>query len=211
MELPIPETITISAGENEWLMLGPHVRGRSCGSCQACCVQVPVVLSATEHKGANVRCRHLRAKGCGIYANRPRACIAWSCRWLFDAETAELRRPDLSGVVIDSQPDMVLADGQSVQVVQLWVDPKRRDAHRDPALRRYLERLTERHQMLVIVRYDAEDGLVLLPPWANTSGEWVEHKSATNSAAVNRAKLESRDPLLVLQVAADARAQAAKR
>jgi hypothetical protein len=61
-------------------------------------------MSATEANGwkpHNVRCKHLRSKGCGIYATRPAPCRAWSCRWLMDASTSGLRRPDLAGYAID--------------------------------------------------------------------------------------------------------------
>jgi hypothetical protein len=102
-------------------IFGEAVRGRACGSCTACCTQVPVALP-DEHKPANVRCKHLRSKGCGIYANRPRPCVAWSCRWLFDEDTAELRRPDQAGYVIDCAPDTVLATDEETG--------KQHDGHR---------------------------------------------------------------------------------
>jgi len=192
-------------------ILGPHVRGRMCGTCTACCTQVPVVLGPAEQKPANTRCRHLRSKGCGIYKNRPAPCQFWSCRWLFDPDTAELRRPDHSGVVIDPTPDTVLIqheegeEREPAQCVQLWVDPARRDAHRDPALRAYLERFTLEHQMLVIVRWSSAEAMVLLPPWSNTEGVWIEHGSSLNSAEVNAAKLASGNPVSIGQVLTDAR------
>lgn len=170
-------------------VFGPPVRGRSCGSCTACCTQVPVVLSETEHKPANTRCKHLCSKGCRIYETRPRPCVAWSCRWLFDQDTAELRRPDQSGYVIDCATDTVLADGQPVHVVQVWVDPKRRDAHRDPALRRYLALLAVRHNLMTIVRWSSEDGMALLPPAMNETGEWIEFESQYSTAEDMAAKL----------------------
>ena len=91
--------------EEGLVVFGPHIRGRNCGSCKACCTSVPVDLSPTEHKDANVRCKHVCSKGCAIYPQRPRPCQVWSCRWLFDQGTAGLRRPDHSGYVIDCAPD----------------------------------------------------------------------------------------------------------
>jgi hypothetical protein len=170
-------------------VMGPHVRGRSCSTCTACCTQVPVVLSPWEHKPANVRCKHLCSKGCRIYARRPDPCQVWSCRWLFDADTAELRRPDQAGYVIDCATDAVLATDREtgeqypIHVLQIWVDPARREAHRDPALRRYLALMAERHQLAAIVRWSSEDGLVLFPPAMNSSGEWAEQGGEMRDAA----------------------------
>lgn len=177
-------------------VFGPHVRGRSCGSCTACCTQVPVVLD-DEHKPANTRCKHLCSKGCRVYARRPDACQVWSCRWLFDADTAELRRPDQSGYVIDCAPDHVVlrndatGEGRPILVLQVWVDPARRDAHRDPALRRYLATMGERHGMMAIVRWSSSDGMVLIPPCMNDTGGWVEHSSTMNTAGVMAERLRA--------------------
>ena len=143
-------------------IVGPPIRGRSCGSCTACCTQVPVQLP-DEHKPANVRCRHLRAKGCGIYARRPRPCWAWSCRWLFDEMAGELRRPDRSGYTLDPALDTVLLKGGPVDVLQIWVDPARPDAHRAPELRAYLEELGRVHGLPALVRWNSSEAVMLMP------------------------------------------------
>jgi hypothetical protein len=74
-------------------------------------------------------------------------------------------------------PDYVtiIVDGAStnVQVVQIWIDPKYPDAHRDPALRRWLERRAKQN-ILGLVRYNECEALCLLPPDWNTEGKWVE-------------------------------------
>ena len=44
-----------------------------------------------------------------------------------------IRRPDLAGYAIDPMLDTILVDKQPVEVIQVWVDPARREAHRDPA------------------------------------------------------------------------------
>lgn len=166
----------MSASEaNSWTIFGPNVRGRNCGACKACCTLVPVEL-ADEWKPHNVRCKHLRSSGCGIYAKRPAPCRAWSCRWLMDASTAAIRRPDLAGYAIDPSLDTILADGEPMEVIQIWCDPARPDAHRDPALRAWLASMAERFGMVAVVRWGAGDGMVLAPPAFSANGEWFEHR-----------------------------------
>jgi hypothetical protein len=45
-------------------------------------------------KPANVACRHLTAKGCGIYEKRPQVCRDFRCDWL---EGKGTERPDAVG------------------------------------------------------------------------------------------------------------------
>jgi hypothetical protein len=132
---------------------------------------------------AGERCRHQRfRKGCAIYKDRPLPCRLWSCRWLVDADAADLMRPDRSGYVIDMAPDYItlqdnfLGIGTHLEVVQIWVDPRRPAAHRDPALRAYLERRAQ-EGIGALVRYGSKNGLVLFAPSLNSTGEWVEHAS----------------------------------
>lgn len=175
---------------NGWSIAAPPIRGRKCGTCQACCTLVPVELRE-GHKPANVRCPHLRSKGCGIYETRPRPCWAWSCKWLFDESTVVpgIRRPDLAGYAIDPMLDTILVDEHPVEVIQVWVDPTRRDAHRDPALRAWLAAMCAQYGFLTIVRWGSKDGLVLVPPDANTEGEWLEHGGELKTQDAMRAKL----------------------
>lgn len=189
----LAEDVVVRSGD--MVMLGPNVRNRSCGSCTACCVQVPVRLSPWDHKPANTRCKHLCGKGCRIYARRPDPCQVWSCRWLMDADTGDMRRPDQAGYVIDCMTDAVVAtdnetgEQHAIQVLQVWCDPKRPDAHRDPALRRYLELMAQRHRVAAIVRWSSDDGLVLFPPSMNSTGEWGEMGGAMRGAAEHAAAL----------------------
>jgi Pyruvate/2-oxoacid:ferredoxin oxidoreductase delta subunit len=173
---------------NGWTIFGPHVRGRTCGACKFCCTAVPVQLHV-EHKPAGVRCRHLRAKGCGIYATRPRPCAAWSCKWLIDDTTADIRRPDQAGYAIDPMLDTILAEGVPVEVVQIWCDPARRDAHRDPALRAWLEAVHARFGLLAIVRWGSGDGLILVPPAGSKEGTWLELGGQLHTEEAMRARL----------------------
>lgn len=154
---------------------------RQCGSCTLCCKLTPVV---ELHKGANERCKHQRHTGCTIYAKRPFSCQAWNCRWLLNDDADDLRRPDHSHYVIDVMPDYVTARDnntgteQHCQVVQIWVDPRFPDAHRDPALRAYLLRRGE-DGIASIIRYSASDGFVLFPPNMSADHQWHEQRGET--------------------------------
>ncbi|MGI4876679.1 MAG: YkgJ family cysteine cluster protein [Janthinobacterium lividum] len=162
--------------DQSWKMLGDRVRGRKCGSCTLCCTLVPVELSPIELKPSNVRCRFLStAKRCTIYTTRPRPCEDWSCKWLFDEETAQLRRPDLGGYIIDPVLDTLLINDEPCDVVQVWIDPARPHAHRAPELRDYLGRIAARIGIPAIVRRSQaqNDSVVLLAPALTLAG-WVE-------------------------------------
>jgi hypothetical protein len=135
-------------------------------------------------KPALTRCQHQRTgKGCRVYhkpeAGFPWECGLWSCVWLTNNETGDLRRPDKSHTVIDIMPDYVTnqaADGTSVviPVVQIWADPKYPDAHRDPALRAWL---TLRKGFCGLVRLGNDAALLIIPPYLNDTGEWIEKGS----------------------------------
>lgn len=76
-------------------------------------------------------------------------------------------------------PDYVTASREGeepmqIPVVQVWVDPRYPDAHRDPGLRSYLARRGEVDGMAALIRYSSSDGFVLFPP-ALTGGGWVEN------------------------------------
>lgn len=149
---------------------------RHCGSCTLCCKLLPQRELA---KPANQRCEHQRHTGCRIYPNRPHSCRVWSCRWLLEMDTADLRRPDFSHYVIDLTPDFITArhpdrEPQHIPVVQVWVDPRYPDAHRDPALRAYLQRRGEQDGMAALIRYSNDKGFVIFPP-ALTGGDWIEN------------------------------------
>ena len=156
---------------------------RECSDCQLCCKLLPMHVPTID-KRAGERCPHQRANvGCNIYPSRPMCCQVWNCRWLVNDDTADLRRPDRSRYVIDVMPDIVRLvpnDGSKpmeVQVVQVWVDPKYRDAHKDPALRAYLERRAEKDGMAAIIRFNEGEALILFAPHL-TGGDWREHYMA---------------------------------
>ena len=76
-------------------------------------------------------------------------------------------------------PDFVTnqsADGEktAIPVVQIWIDPKFPDSHRDPELRAWLIR---RQGFCGLVRYGNDDALLIIPPYLNDTGEWIEKGS----------------------------------
>lgn len=156
---------------------------RSCNECTLCCKLLPV---REINKPANKRCVHQRSiKGCSIYHSDkfPRSCALWSCVWLSDPHAKGLARPDRSHYVIDPSPDFIeidLRDGtpmHRISVMQVWLDPKHPDAHRDPALRAYLLHRAEHYGQMAIIRYNSRDAFTLIPPNMSDTGEWIEQES----------------------------------
>lgn len=181
----------MQAVENDFVVYDEHpTRGRSCGSCRLCCTLVPVELPGGT-KPANTACQHLCSRGCRIYARRPDPCQMWSCRWLFDPGTADMRRPDRTGYIIDPMPDTLVANGKPVTMLQVWCDPHRRDAHRDPPLRAYLAEMAAKYRMAAIVRWGPDAGMVLVAPCLSTAGEWLELPGNMISQEDMQAKLRA--------------------
>lgn len=151
---------------------------RECGDCQLCCRVMPV---REIGKKAGVRCQHQKfGKGCKLHGTRnmPSACVLWNCRWLVETIPSELSRPDRAHYVIDMMPDYITLeqDGRTanMQVVQIWVDPKYPDAHRDPALRRWLAKLGEEEWTAALIRYNERDSITIFPPAISDDGQWHE-------------------------------------
>lgn len=171
---------------------------RQCGDCQLCCSVLPV---RELNKPANTRCPHQRFhKGCNNYARRPAPCKLWNCVWLTGKDTGDMRRPDRVHYVVDIVPDFIkIRDDQTgemtaFEVIQVWVDPKHPNAHRDPALRAYLERRAQEGK-LALVRSASEQGMVLVAPIFNKDREWVEctseYREPQHSAAEVYATLQA--------------------
>lgn len=149
---------------------------RLCGDCQLCCKLLPTPEIGSP---ANTRCRHQKhGVGCAIYASRPLSCQLWSCGWLKadENDTLDLPRPDRAHYIIDPTTDYITLrphDGSAeshLEVIQIWVDPQHRDAHRAPSLRRWLDR---QHKPAVI-RFDEREGFVLFPPSVSEDEQWHE-------------------------------------
>jgi hypothetical protein len=179
---------------------------RTCGSCSLCCSLLPV---RALDKAAGERCKHQRfsAKGacCRVYSDLWQVspeCRAWNCRWLVNNDTAELSRPDRSHYVLDLMPDFVTlrddATGalQHVEVVQIWVDPKHPDAHRDPALRGYLERRAQEN-VVGLVRWDNEKAMAIFPPALSADGQWHEQGSVRENAHTAEEKVAALGKMVI--------------
>lgn len=100
--------------------------------------------------------------------------------WLIGDGTQDMSRPDLAHYVVDVMPDYVTAvsdtgERQTIGVLQVWVDPRHPDAHRDPALRDFLDRYGGEKGMAAIIRYGSSEGFTLFPP-SLTGGRWIEHR-----------------------------------
>ena len=190
---------------------------RRCGGCTACCKLLPthtedprritdltvrmveqgwmtvgeaLMMRPDFDKPAGVRCPHQRSgKGCGIYETRPFCCRMWNCRWLVSDDTADLRRPDRAGYVIDISPDVVRMAPEGnpidVQVVQVWIDPARPDAwETDKELRAYMLRRAQ-DRIATMIRYDSRNSFVIFPPPIFSDGEWHDSREL-NSRMMER-------------------------
>lgn len=161
-------------------MSGPRPTNRVCGDCTACCRILPIV---ELNKKAHEKCTHQRFGRCSVYEKRPTPCRLWSCQWLREEDTKELGRPDRSHYVIDMVSDYVgvqdanTKEFRKIAAVQVWVDKRFPDAHRDPALRDYLNRRAEKDGMVAIIRFGSDNALVLLAPAFTGTDEWREHVS----------------------------------
>jgi hypothetical protein len=176
---------------------------RTCGECTLCCRLLPVKadkdrahqeLARALYRGqrmllidkkAGHKCKYQFSGGCRVYQQRPMSCRLWACRWLHNDDTADLSRPDRSGYVIDMVPDFIEARNDEtgekyppIQVVQIWIDPKRASAWRnDKHLRAYLIRRAA-EGTAAILRYSSQDAIIVFagPPLVT---EWTEVSNAT--------------------------------
>jgi hypothetical protein len=161
---------------------------RSCGSCKLCCYLVP---TADIGLPANTHCQHECSKGCAIYERRPPSCQMWSCKWLLGEDVG--LRPDRSGYVVDMMPDFVTSVDDETgaekrwPVLQVWVDPARPEAHRAPALRRWIEQQGRELGMMTIVRFGNDGGMLLVPPSMNAGSGWYEKTSNMRKGPANSA------------------------
>jgi hypothetical protein len=77
---------------------------RQCGDCSLCCK----VLGIPElDKPKDSWCPNfLAGTGCRIYADRPRSCHNFVCRWLSDPMMGPEWKPSLCKMVVDSKPSL---------------------------------------------------------------------------------------------------------
>jgi hypothetical protein len=134
---------------------------------------IAAVMAKDFYKPAGVRCPHQKHhKGCAIYLTRPFGCRTWSCRWLTADDTADLSRPDRSHYVVDSVPDYVTINGDTIPVIQVWIDPDYPEAHRDPALRAFLLRRAEQDGYAALIRSSNIKAFALFAPPFTPDGTW---------------------------------------
>jgi hypothetical protein len=138
----------------------------------------------TLGKSAGARCKHQRGvllergPGCAIYqqAGFPMECRLWSCKWLVE-ENLDLPRPDQGHYVVDIVPDYITATQYgkttTVPVIQIWVSPQYPEAHREPRLRAWLEKMSQ-EGWCALVRHDQTSTMFLIPPLMSSTGAWEE-------------------------------------
>ena len=89
----------------------PLVAGRTCGSCNVCCVALTIDDPELQ-KAQGYRCRHAqRDNSCGIYRTRPDTCRTFHCGWRRLKWVRESLRPDTSGVLVQLHGEISQADG----------------------------------------------------------------------------------------------------
>ena len=87
------------------------VAGRTCGSCNVCCVALTIDDPALQ-KAQGYRCRHAqRDNSCAIYETRPQTCRTFFCGWRRLKWIRETLRPDSSGVLVRLHNEVSAADG----------------------------------------------------------------------------------------------------
>lgn len=87
------------------------VAGRSCGTCNVCCV-VPTIDEPALQKLPGYRCHNALPSGaCAIHAARPRTCREFFCGWRALKWIGEGLRPDASGVLVRLVKEATLVQG----------------------------------------------------------------------------------------------------
>ena len=104
--------------------------------------------------------------------------------WLANDDTRDLRRPDRVGYVVDSLPDYITrvdnatGERRDFPCIQVWVDPDRPEAFRDPALLDYLQRRALQDGMVALIRRGYHPTLTLVAP-ALSGEDWIEIAGGT--------------------------------
>jgi hypothetical protein len=115
----------LSVEESEALVLPD----RPCNGCTLCCKLISV---KPLNKPAGVLCTHCTGKGCGIYADRPEICRAWSCGWRMWAWLGPEWYPRKSRMVINH---VGFSHDPGKSFLEIFVDPGFPGRWREP---RYL-------------------------------------------------------------------------
>ena len=76
------------------------VPGRSCGTCNVCCVGL-TIDEPTLRKPQGFRCRNAQPdNSCAIYESRPPSCRSFYCGWRLLKWIPEPLRPDKCGILV---------------------------------------------------------------------------------------------------------------
>jgi len=79
--------------------------GKTCGECGMCCKLLGIT---TLDKPGGVWCRHFKrgsGGGCGVYAERPQACVGFECLWLDSEKLDAAWRPDRAKFLMFTEQD----------------------------------------------------------------------------------------------------------
>jgi hypothetical protein len=112
--------------------------------------------------------------GCPGCGRRPLGCRYWDYWWPVNDDTAE-RRPDGARYVLDPMPDYLTMQEQgrdaiNIEVVQIWFDPKDRDAWwRDETLLAYVGRCGGESKA-TLIRFSAHGGMTAFPVSMSSDG-----------------------------------------
>ena len=99
------------------------VPGRSCGSCNVCCVHL-TINDPQLKKLQGYRCRNLTPQNsCAIYDCRPQTCRDFFCGWRYLKWVREPLRPDRSHVLIRLFVDKK-DGGTAVGISLMILDPR---------------------------------------------------------------------------------------
>ena len=108
-----------------------EIAARRCGPCYACCVHLGI--RALQKLGGQP-CKHLDGRRpadqrCGIYDERPEACVDYLCGWRRGLGD-ETMRPNESGILATIYPDD--DDPTRAQATLHVIDPKKAGKFDDP-------------------------------------------------------------------------------
>ena len=141
-----------------------------CGGCTLCCDLLEV---AALNKPANTACWHCMAGvGCSIYGqvDRPNACSAYQCAYLFNKSWAPSLRPDRCGVVFEP-----FGEDEQLSFVAA-VSPDTPNAWQEGAVAIAINRMMRDGCAVIVVV--GEKKHVLLPPGQTPEMVWNRYERA---------------------------------
>lgn len=140
---------------------------RDCGGCTLCCTVIEVKFLG---KPAGKRCPFCEeAIGCNIFGRpeRPAACGAYRCAWLFNATWPDELRPDRCGAVFEPF---------GLRNFAAAIDPNRPGAWRKGAAREAILKMIGIGYAVVVVAGNRKD--VLLPSGRTPKQVWDDLRKA---------------------------------